>query len=720
MTIKQIYRYAVAMKAVFKALCLFFLCCSAYTLKAQIKWQAHTQDIQTKNAGISKSENARFSDFLYDELSKSGFAAEKQLLQNTLSSDFPYNVIVAIPPSLPDSTQTENTVAPNERKLIISVTQQNVSGKIKEYMDFIYKLKERLAPFQIEIVFTANDYSEISKVHSDSATDVLNAETLCAGTYTYINALDKTENTAVLIIGKDKKNERLLPQFVRYAQIIPGGINYENRGVVIPRGFFKTITDACANAGIFYSIRGRFLSLYRLGLIKAEPLVSAWLSSEIPAAMLISDEQSFYSVFAVVEECVNLYTTCDFTDTDTHYSVFRLFNKSLWISERTYLIFLILTSAITLFIFFILSFIRGAHRYIHRQEFLQTWYLIPVMIGSGAFFLSAAQVLTAQILQQNYRFALFALAVKTAFALSFLILFFVPQHVLKLPLTGFIYGYLLSISAFLNIFLFASADIALIPIFIVEYLIVYISRGMRKISSLIVALVFMLLPYIPFITAFTEFDSALYTHFITEASFAYNVLFAAVLLPFLIMGIRILIRFKLWGRRTNSKDRRLADAKNKMFAQSAFALICFCAVFIISTTVSLITMPKKQTKALKTLPAKKTVFLSLDRTVHFERSFFVLHLSSELPVIRYHIEINSQSALPVFESNYPYDIFAKPLSAVFALDDYPPEPFTLNFSTDGTHDTLCTVSAYFKDGDTIKTEQLHYTITGSTTAGISK
>lgn len=703
------------MKAVFKAVCLFFLCCSAYTLKAQISQPIqNTQNIQTESAAITKSDTARFSDSLYEELTKNGFTAEKQLLQNTLSSDFPYNVIVPIQPPSPAPAQTANKAetASNERKLIISVTQQNVSGRIKEYMDFIRKLKERSAPFQIEIVFTANDYSETSQVQSVGTTDMSNTEMFYAGTYTYINALDTTENTAVLIIGTDKKNERLLPQFVRYVQIIPGGINYENRGVVIPRGFFKTITDACANAGIFYSIRGRFLSLYRLGLIKAEPLVSAWLSSEIPASMLVSDEQNFYSVFTVIEECVNLYAACDFTDTDTHYSLFRLFNKSLWISERTYLIFLILTSAVTLFAFFILSFIRGTHRYIHRQEFLQTWYLIPVMIGSGAFFLSAAQVLTAQILQQNYRFALFALAVKTAFALSFLILFFVPQHVLKLPLTGFIYGYLLSVGAFLNIFLFASADIALIPIFIVEYLIVYISRGMRKISSLIAALVFMLLPYIPFITAFTEFDSALYTRFISEASFAYNVLFAAVLFPFLIMGIRILIRLKLWGRRINSKARRLADAKNKMFAQSAFALICFCAVFIVSTTVFLFTTPAKRNNAVKTLPTKKTVSLSLERTVRFEHGFFVLHLSSALPVIRYHIEINSQSALPVFESNYPYDMFAKPLSAVFALDDYPPEPFTLNFSTDGVHDTLCTITAYFKDGGVIKTEQLHYTITG--------
>ena len=309
MTIKQIYRYAVAMKAVFKAVCLFFLCCSAYTLKAKVSQPIqNTQNIQTESAAITKSDTARFSDSLYEELTKNGFTAEKQLLQNTLSSDFPYNVIVPIQPPSPAPAQTANKAetASNERKLIISVTQQNVSGRIKEYMDFIRKLKERSAPFQIEIVFTANDYSETSQVQSVGTTDMSNTETFYAGTYTYINALDTTENTAVLIIGTDKKNERLLPQFVRYVQIIPGGINYENRGVVIPRGFFKTITDACANAGIFYSIRGRFLSLYRLGLIKAEPLVSAWLSSEIPASMLISDEQNFYSVFTIIEECVNL------------------------------------------------------------------------------------------------------------------------------------------------------------------------------------------------------------------------------------------------------------------------------------------------------------------------------------------------------------------------------------------------------------------------------
>ena len=247
---------------------------------------------------------------------------------------------------------------------------------------------------------------------------------------------------------------------------------------------------------------------------------------------------------------------------------------------------------------------------------------------------------------------------------------------------------------------------ALIPVFIFEYVIISISRSMRKLIPLILCSLCMLLPYIPFIEVIAGFDAQLCAYFISEASFLFNVLYAAFLLPFAIMIIRILLRFKLWKRRET--------ASKKSIRMQAVFVISFAALFFIALfTVSLLTAAAQESAALKK-PQKKSdsVSLSFERTAQLGRSLFTLKLSSERPVVRYYIEISSSSVLPVFEANYPYDMFVKPAAAVFALDDYPPDPFILNFSTKGIQNTLCTVIAVIEADEGIRIEQHSCTIAG--------
>jgi len=82
LTIEQIYRYAVGMKRVFKIYAaVFFL--SAF----QIPMSAQTTPL--------KSAQAVLSDSLYTLFSAEHFDVEKQYLQNTMSDNFPYNIIVS-------------------------------------------------------------------------------------------------------------------------------------------------------------------------------------------------------------------------------------------------------------------------------------------------------------------------------------------------------------------------------------------------------------------------------------------------------------------------------------------------------------------------------------------------------------------------------------------------------------------------------------------------
>ncbi|MGI5173652.1 hypothetical protein H0R92_08635 [Treponema sp. OMZ 840] len=665
------------MKPAFKILCIALLLCILQTRSLL-------------HAEATKSAQALYSDFLYDFFEKSGFKPEKQLLQNTLSYEFPYNVVIAL------------NKEKDKKKLIIAIPQQDIKTAVPVLTAFIQKLTAENFDYRIDFVFTANDYSPVPTA------DELNAGTYYnAGSLSYIENLETKENTAAFLIRLQTDTVFSHPKRKNGTEIIPGGRGEYGTGTLIPRPLFTLITDAFYKADINYYIKDSFLSLYRLGLTQSDPLISTWLTAHIPAVMFKTNAEHPNYLLNGIEQCIRQYASLQTVGTETHYSIFRIFNRTLWISEKTYIVFLSLAAALTLCLFFIFSFIRGAHRYIHREEFFKTWYLIPLTIGVTALLLFFAQFITAQIIGSRTDAALFFLSVKTVFAVTFFVFGFFPliYYIFKLPLTGFIYGYLLSVAGFLNIFLFAAIDITLILLFIFEYIIIYISRTMRKVFPLIGCMIFMLLPFAPFINALTGFNSELCFRFISGARFGYNILFAAILLPFLIMIVRILIRFKLWKRRGS-------EAKSKIRMHAVFAAVFFVCFFTVTFAVSFVLRSVYKNKNASQPIETKAVSLIPERIVQFERSIFTLKLSSKLPVIRYRIEVRSQTVLPVLESNYPYDMFLKPFTAVFALDDYPPEPFTLSFSAQGINNTVCAVTAYIKTETGIQTEKLSYTITG--------
>ena len=700
LTIEQIYRYAVGMKRVFKiCAAVFFFSAFQIPTAAQTEPPKSVQPVPLSPLQTEplKSERTLLSDSLYTLFSEEHFDVEKQYLQNTMSENFPYNIIV--------SFGEKNGKTEKQKRLIISCPQQDTADVLPQITALIHRMETKTPNLEIYFVFTANDYSAASGFSSEA-----NAPAFAnSGTYTCINNLETTENTAVLIMRKGE-NKHIFSSFrKRHIEIIPGARAEYGRGSVIPRDFFKMFTQACSAAGVLYSVRDRFLSLYRIGFSENDPLVSAWFSAGIPALMLILNEENPDALCSVLEYYAENYNYAAPFGDDTGYSAFILFDRTFFISEYAYVLFLSASAAVTLFLFFIFSFIRGAHRYVHRAEFFKTWYLIPLTVCITAGLLYAGQFAAVKTVASIIRFPLFFLTVKTVFALALFTFVFFPfaYYTFKLPLTGFIYGYLLSVSAFLNIFLFAAVDLALIPVFIFEYVIISISRSMRKLIPLILCSFCMLIPCIPFIEVIAGFDTRLCAYFISEASFVFNLLYAAFLLPFSIMIIRILLRFKSWKRR--------GAASKKSICRRAIFVVSFIALFFICLfTLSLLTASVQGGTALSSAGKKeRAVSLAFERTAQFGRSLFTLQLSSKQPVVRYYIEISSSSVVPVFEANYPYDMFVKPSAAVFALDDYPPEPFVLNFSTEGIQNTLCTVTALVQTDEGIKTERLAYTIAGT-------
>ncbi len=270
------------------------------------------------------------------------------------------------------------------------------------------------------------------------------------------------------------------------------------------------------------------------------------------------------------------------------------------------------------------------------------------------------------------------------------------QYYVKIPLTGFIYAYLLSVSAVINIIIFSLVEITLFPLFLGQYIIIQVSQKIRKIRYMIICLMLMIAPYIPYILNLTQLNYLDSFDYITNSNFINNFLMACILLPFQIMIIRILIRLKLWGMKVKTNKTKI----RKMFIN---ALGTFILIIVFTVTfVKIYNSTKTEITQQELESIYKGFNIQVEQAEQLGYALNTVVINSNIQVLRYYVELISTDPLPIFDANYPYDILSKPFTAVFNLDEYPPNPLVLTFTSQADVDIICEIHAWVQTDYGIK------------------
>jgi hypothetical protein len=624
---------------------------------------------------IQRSAPAFLSDSLYSFFEKQNITVEKQLLTNTNSELFPYNLLV----SLSENTKIEQETS-DKQSVIILIPQEDVISHINSFIDFIQN-SPSVSNINISCILTANDKTK--------KTD---------GSRTALESISNKEHISVIILESIQIPEP--PGYDTDLIFVPG-----SQGAIAPRYIFEAVNKGLKESPQSYKIRGHFLSLYRLGLISSTPILSTWQKGEVDSCSIIVQNNAFKNISEWLNPVLINFDKTNLHNTDTYYSYFSFF-PSLFITEKAYTILLIIVTLVTLFIIFGFSFVIGEKSAIYKKQFTKTWFLIPLILFFTCLFLYFGQSLTQFFFPFYEKAPVSAFILKIAFAFLFLALFSFLQYLFKMPLTQFIYGYLLGIIAFLNIYIFSAIDISLLLLFVFEYVLIYLTRPAKRIVPLFFSFILIVLPYVPLLYDVWTLGTMNIVENFFMTSFFGNLLISCILLPFQIMFIRVLVKFELWGKRHSvSIQKILIQAVIIIF------LIAFISIgsYFISNRVE--NIESKDADFLRN-NAGSSISLSTDRKILFGRSVNQIQISSKLPVLNYHITITSESTLPIYEANYPYDILSTPFIAEFNLSDYPPEPFILEFTKDDKTSALVEITAQIEYGSQLVTETTSYTVLG--------
>ena len=610
------------------------------------------------------------SNNLYTTLSESGIETEIQLLSNSQSESFPFSIIY--------SSQTTNKYPLHKLCVIIP---QNTAFLLKnELVDFIKKIEQAKTPYYVDIVLTADDYSPIPE-------DIL--PTIPAGTATFIDNLDTNEYTSAIVIS-----DGLNPKIYEKTKI-----EFSTKGISTPPNFVKRIIDSFGKSQTKYSLNSSLLAFYRLGIISSDEVLSYLLNAQIPAMHFLPSQ----NIFDGIENFIYNQPPIDNENWDSQYFFINFLNNPIFVTERVLIFIVLVAVAVGLFLI-CFSFLFGQTAFSRKKEFLQTSILIPIIILILLGSLTLGQIIIKLIIPQYNNYPITSSAFKLMITISLYLIFSRVRFFLKFPQTTYIYGFLLTLVTFINIYIFTLCDLSFFFFFLFAYIIAYLSRAVKVSSPLILAFFSMIIIFVPIF--FTDFESLKQIlSFINNANGINNFFFALFLTPFILLMIRILVSKNLY------KNNKLSNYK-KLFKQLIILGAVFISLIIYSTVIGLVISKSKinSENILTYTIDNQSEYFNFDYSKKniFEKQEIDLNLKSTSDVIKYDIAISSPSLIPIYDANFPYDVMTERGTAIFNLDEFPPENLTLSFSASNKYTLQIKIIAFVQasQNEIVKTEKL--------------
>lgn len=591
-------------------------------------------------SGFSFAQNSsaiETSNSLYNYLLEKNFNPTKQLLAN--SDDFPYSIILNFNEQVYDRTQDIN-------RFIIALPQNNS----EHYLEFIDVLLTSLQDSPTTIMFT------LALLANEPPPFTTENQWHPSGSQILLSNIPNPDSCALLLL-----EDFLSPK----------------NDVSVVLGVDGQLTPLWLLRQIPLPIPHNSLITYRLNLAQDSqtllPFFQAGMAS-VGIHLDLNNEEQCRRVFSAIDSMIKSFTAeVGVIGASKNYMVFSLV-ETVWIGEIFFILLYLFIAILILAILSGFSFL-GKKGILHRQAFFKIWYLIPVTIFLSALFLFLGQKIASSIIDVVPKNTPLLMGIKTLFSFITISLPFIFHLHLRLSISQFVYGYLLTIVAAMNIFIFTSIDLLLLFIFLIEYLIIYLSRLVRKVIPLIICSFLMLLPFAPYAINIIEFASPEKLLGLVNSGIIGNILYACILTPFQIMWLRILVRLDIFG-----KHKHVPPLKR--LAIVGFVMVVMVVSVILSIVIGSIVLYKSlpRISPLQNKPQEYQI-VDVPQSVNFtvlQDSYLELRtvkisISSQLPIIRYNVRVKTTEKLPVYDSILDFQTVQTEsgVEAHFLIPDYP-------------------------------------------------
>ncbi|MBR1536036.1 MAG: hypothetical protein IJ630_03765 [Treponema sp.] len=631
-----------------------------------------------ENTPENKLFGAFLSSYVKKNLSEKGFTALEQRLSETGQDEFAYNLILEFEGNRDSAVAAQRDSL--RTNVIFCFTQEDFFENRDIALDFLNFLKNLQKNYDVTVLFSALDVHELDS----SVTALPENDKAINGTEIFASSVDDADSSLAIAVRFDKKTKNA---------IYTGSLKKTTPLYLTERmndAFFDTRTD--------FSFEDKFSAIYRLGIVKGEERLFHFFENELPAIEVNFSDSG--KALPVLKKFSENYTPLGTEEWDMHYIYLSRANifKAFFISERTIIISCLSVGILTILILCLFSF-TGKNGERQKYEFIKSSYMIPFTIGLSFLSLLLGQKLVSLLSSFINLNPVFLFGAKIVLSMIFISILFAFQEILKFSVTAFVYGYILSVVSIFNIFLFSTRDITLFVIFLIEYIVIYASRSVKKLPVLIIFFVLMALPFLPY--AYIIIKSAEDIDLIRTiiAPPAGNLLLAFGIFPFQIMWLKILMFMNIYAGGKGYSMKRIIF--NDIVSTAGILLFCFTLIFLISHFIYRPEYRKSLKAERKILNDDKSsleAYLTKDTFSGMTTNH--IKLSSSENAVRYTVNLfGIDSEHPIYDSIYDYTILKTEEGKdyySFTLPDYPPKEITIDWACEMGTKARVGIEAFYR------------------------
>ena len=563
----------------------------------------------------------------------------------TADTPFPFNIVIKFNSA---AHSQQDKAAENElENFILAFRTEEALRQRKLIQEILNAIKSTPRNCNVQIVFTYGDSSRV------------NDRFKVTGTEAFLRQLaEKDKCSAVCIRFSENVNS-----------IIPGGARNTT-----PSWLTQIIANAFFENGISYKLQGNLISpLYRLNLLRHDERTSLFLDEDIPCAAIILDTNtdSHTEIPDFFQSLVSLYQVESTNQWDHHSIQFSIGNKLFWIGESFTSSLLLVISLFSIFALCELSFfVRHSERTV-QQSAETLWYLIPltlvVTIVSFLLGQGISHILDLFFTLANYT----PIIIELFFSLLMSSFYFMMLIRWKGDSIIQAASFFLPVAGIINIYVFVCIDLSLFYIFAAEYIIIFLSRPLKNIYSLVFVFLLLIVPFAPYAVQLVTYIKPSMIKNLVNGSIFMTIALSLMFLPFEFIWLKILTALnQIWMK---------TDANTKRFIkQNAIAISLAVVIFAILLTMLTNIIPDEYRESK---PAEEPTIFESDETIfkiwYEDNNFFgetsrilYVKLTEQAEVCT--ISIEGKGGNPLIYSDNPYIYDAETHMCTFRLTAFPP------------------------------------------------
>lgn len=618
--------------------------------------------ISSRNICFTQENFSRYARYTYTEnyLKDKGYDVQKNTVVPEYVGRFPSNVSVEIQAQnnpKPDSEQ--NTID----NVIFSFTQDFFVKDPEFIVSFIEETKKNKLPYGVTILLSTDDESTVLEADS---------QTSCGSDYFAERLYESDTTCAYVIFDRD---------------YCPYQIKTFGAGTFSPMWIAKAVEKSFLSNQNPITIQRGLLYNNRRNLLKENRRLSAFMKKEITCVGFpLGHSQNDLNILSTL---LNETTSSRKQGGSIIYNNLSIGTFSMWINESLLTIIYLGFSIIALITVCFSSFTFSARNEAIFKDLSRTWFIGPLYILLSSLFLTLFQTIFSPSINSPALY--FILKTTTALSFLFVVSYIQKFYSFRMSITSISFQMLILCA--LNIFIFSFIDLSLMFVFIIEYMIVLLTRNTKRKTISLMLFPMMILPFLqPSINVYMNSDHENLGLFF-KTSYIGNIIFSFMLAPFVFQWTRCLLIFNIKGNYKESKRINGILYGTALSFIAAILIISFFSSFTLSAS-NFLSRDKKPSYISVEEADAKIITVQYSNTDNFDLISHRITVScpEDKEILRSIVTLKGLST-PLYECNFNFNMISMD-EAVIEIPDGSESQIVIFFSSDYGNEIQATMDFY--------------------------